>query len=494
MNRQVWSRVFRGCGLGAVVLLCACGLIPEKQELVPLSPHPAGLGKSVAGLRTGAAFRPGDWPADEWWRGFGDEQLDRLIEEALARNPGMAIAEARVRLAREAVNYARSATAPSLDLNASVSREHFSQHDLIPPEFAGSTVSVGRGTLDFSYDFDLWNRNRQVWQARLGEAYATAAEQAQARLILSTAVARAYAGLQSDQARLALAKEALGWRAEELGLAQSRFDRGLESLGAVQQARALTEFARQALAGLEQQVTLDRTTLANLVGRGPDGSAEITGPSLRIDEAFPLPGRLDLDLLGRRPDIVALRWRVQAAAEEVGAARASFYPNFNLLALIGLQSIDLSRWLAAGSAIAAVGPAVHLPLFDGGGRRATLHARHAEYDIAVNQYNQAVLDGTREVVDRLVDLQSLHERRIQQASALRAKTEFYRLTRSRYRRGLNDYASVLNAGQDMLEQRDAAIGLEEGRIQATLGLIKALGGGYRTPSPEEEKSKGASNG
>jgi NodT family efflux transporter outer membrane factor (OMF) lipoprotein len=488
VNGPVWSRVLRRCGLGAVALLWGCVATPEKQALAPPSAGPAEFGKSVADLRSGAAFRSGDWPADQWWRGFGDARLDRLIEEALTHNPGMAVAEARVRLAREAANYARAATGPSLDLNASVTREHFSKHDLIPPEFSGTTVSVGRATLDFSYDFDLWNRNRHVWQARLGEADATAAEQAQARLILSTAVAGAYAGLQSDQARLALAKEALAWRAEQLSLAQSRFRRGLGDADAVQQARALAEFAQQAVTEMEQRVTLDATALSNLVGRGPDRAMEVASPSMRVDETFPLPQRLDLDLLGRRPDVVALRKRVEAAAQEVGAARADFYPNLNLLALIGLQSVDLSQWLTAGSAIAALGPALHLPLFDGGGRRATLNARHAEYDIAVGQYNQAVLDATREVVDRLVDLQALRERRAQQQSALRAKTESYRLAQSRYRHGLIDYAGVLNAGQDVLEQRNAAIGLEEGRIQATLGLIRALGGGYRAPSTEEEKS------
>jgi NodT family efflux transporter outer membrane factor (OMF) lipoprotein len=244
---------------------------------------------------------------------------------------------------------------------------------------------------------------------------------------------------------------------------------------------------------MEQQVTLDGTALSNLVGRGPDRAMEVASPSMRVDETFPLPERLDLDLLGRRPDVVALRKRVEAAAQEVGAARADFYPNLNLLALIGLQSVDLSQWLTAGSAIAALGPALHLPLFDGGGRRATLNARHAEYDIAVGQYNQAVLDASREVVDRLVDLQALRERSAQQQSALRAKTESYRLAQSRYRHGLIDYAGVLNAGQDVLEQRNAAIGLKEGRIHAILGLIRALGGGYRAPSTEEE-NKGASHG
>lgn len=440
--------------------------------------------KSVNIARAGPAFRPGDWPVEEWWSSFRDEQFNRLVAEALAHNPSIQVAAARVRAAQEAAAYARAATQQTLDLNGSVNRRHFSQHELVPASFAGSTASQGRITLDFTNDFDLWDRSRHILQARLGEAQATLAEEAESRLILSIAVVQAYFRLQSDLARLKLVRDALAWREEELALARSLSDKGLESPRLMEQARAKQEQTMQTAVGLEQQIRLDKTALANLMGKGPDAAVEIAAPTIHVDKAFPVPENLAIDLLGRRPDVVALRWRVEAVAQEVGAAKTRFYPNFNLAALVGLQSIPLAHWLTAESAIASLGPAIYLPLFDGGARVATLNARYAEFDIAVAQYNQAILDASREVVDRLGNLQSIQQKCLLQEKVLAAKREIYLLAQSRYRHGLSDYASVLRAGQDLLEQRSSEIELEESRFQATLALIKALGGGYRMPSSD----------
>lgn len=480
------SRALEFCILGLATLSSGCASVPEKTFSVPLLQAPE-FQKSADAAQAGAAFRPGDWPAEEWWRSFHDEQLNRLVAEALAHNPNMQVAASRVRAAQETAAYARAATQPALDLNGSVNRRRFSQNELVPAAFAGTTANQGRTALDFSYDFDLWDRNRHILQARLSEAQAALAEQAESRLILSTAVSQAYFRLQGDQARLKSALDALALRMEQLGLARSLSDRGLESLRVVEQAKVELEQTQQAVEGLEQRIRLDKTALANLAGKGPDAAAEIAVPAVRLDETFLVPRNLALDLLGRRPDVVACRWRVEAAAQTAGAAKARFYPNLNLAALIGLQSIELSRWLTAGSAIALLGPAVSLPLFDGGARVAALNQRYAEYDIAVAQYNQTVLNATREVVDRLGDLQTIQRKRLLQEKVVAAKRETYRLAQSRYRHGLSNYTSVLRAGQEMLEQLDSEIELQEGHLQAVLALINALGGGYQTP-PSEGKS------
>lgn len=487
MSRQPSSRVHKFfCIVGLATLLCGCASVPEKDVSVPPL-RAREFEESVQTAQAGAAFRTDDWPAEEWWRSFHDEQLNRLVAEALAHNPSMQVAAARVRAAQEAAAYARSATQPTLDLNGSVTRRRFSQHELVPASFAGTTINQGRATLDFSYDFDLWDRNRHILQARLSEAQATLADQAESRLILSTAVAQAYFRLQNDQARLKLARDALAWREEELALARSLSDKGLESLRMVEQARAELEQTQQTTVGLEQQTRLDKTALANLTGKGPDAAAEIAAPpAVRLDKAFPVPRNLTLDLLGRRPDVVALRWRVETAAQEAGAAKTRFYPNLNLAALIGLQSIPLAHWLTAESAIASLGPAIYLPLFDGGARVANLNTRYAEYDIAVAQYNQAILDATREIVDRLGNLQSIQQKWLLQEKVLAAKQEIFQFAQSRYRHGLSDYTKVLRAGQEVLEQRNSEIELEESRLQATLALIKALGGGYRMLSSEDK--------
>jgi NodT family efflux transporter outer membrane factor (OMF) lipoprotein len=295
-------------------------------------------------------------------------------------------------------------------------------------------------------------------------------------------VAQAYFRLQGDTARLELAGAALALREQEFGLARSRLKRGLEDSRAEANAAAELEQARQTLAGLEQRIRLERTALAQLTGQGPDAALEISAAGLPQEEAFPLPADLALELLGRRPDVEALRWRVEAAAQEIGAARARFYPNLNLIALIGLQATGLSHLLSAASAIASIGPALELPLFDGGQRAAGLNARYAEYDLAVAQYNQAVLDATRDAVDRLSELQTLQLQSGQQEKVLAATQELQRSAESRHRHGLADYGPVLQSGRRLIAAREAGVALAEQRRQAALALIRALGGGYRKPA------------
>jgi NodT family efflux transporter outer membrane factor (OMF) lipoprotein len=229
----------------------------------------------------------------------------------------------------------------------------------------------------------------------------------------------------------------------------------------------------------EEQIAMTRNQLAALSGNGPDAGLALERPALSAAAATAaLPSTLPADLLGRRPDVVAQRWRVEASARDIAAAKAQFYPNVNLVAFVGLQSLGFSNWLSSGSAIAGAGPAVRLPLFDGGRLRGNLAGRNAEFDLAVEQYNQTVVDALRDVVDQLTLLRSMAARSRESEAALGHAEESYALAVERYRGGLSSQLQVLAAESQVLAQRSLAADLRARALDASVGLIRALGGGY----------------
>jgi len=196
-----------------------------------------------------------------------------------------------------------------------------------------------------------------------------------------------------------------------------------------------------------------------------------------------LPSTLPAELIGRRPDIAAARWRIEATSHEIASAKAEFYPNVNLVAFIGLQSLGASNLLSAASRVAGAGPAVTLPIFDAGRLRANLAGRDAEYDIAVEQYNQMVADAMRDVVDQLVSARSVDEQRIELRAAIGTAQEAYDLALLRYREGLGNYVQVLSAEQPLLFQRSLEADLDARALEIDINLVRALGGGFESPLP-----------
>lgn len=426
-------------------------------------------------------FVEGDWPQSNWWSTFGDPKLDALVSRALADNPSLHAAEARVRGARSLAEATRSSLFPRLDVNASASSQRTSENDVIFGPFGGQWINQGRATLDFSYEFDFWGRHRNELRAALGEARAAHADAAAARLVLAAAVAQTYFQLQTDIAAADLARQTLTERESLSTLNRERARRGLEATIPVRQSDEQVASSRVEVSAAETAVQVDRHALAALLGLGPDATLDVQ-PSLRTyDAPVPLPTNLPANLLARRPDVAAQRFRVEAAAARVGAARADFYPNLNLAAFIGLESetLDGFRVFDQGSRIAGVAPALSLPLFDAGRRRANLQARYDEYDLAVTQYNQTLVDAVQQVSDRIVSLRAIRQQLTNQADAHAAAADAYRLTLDRYRAGLTNYLDVLINEERLLAERQRQVQLEGRSLSLVVEVFRALGGGYR---------------
>jgi NodT family efflux transporter outer membrane factor (OMF) lipoprotein len=235
---------------------------------------------------------------------------------------------------------------------------------------------------------------------------------------------------------------------------------------------------RQEIALLDEQIAINRHALAALLGAGPQ-AADGIAPTFAARATPALPATLPADLLGRRADIAAARWRVEAATRDIDAAKAEFYPNLNLTAFIGFQSLGLAKWLLAGSQMAGIGPAVHLPIFDGGRLKGNLRVKNADFDAAVEDYNAKLIDALRDVADQLASTGYIDTQAREQQAALTAAEGAYDLAQQRYRAGLSTYLTVLTAQLAVEQQRRGAIDLKARRYALDIELARALGGGFR---------------
>jgi NodT family efflux transporter outer membrane factor (OMF) lipoprotein len=422
------------------------------------------------------------WPADDWWRAYNDPQLSQLIDTALASSPDMAQAKARLEKADAEAGVARAALAPAISAGGNIGETEQSLNEGFPPAFE-QYLPKGwhpdpQVSLNFSYEIDFWGKNRDTLAAATSETKAAAADAAEARLTLSTAVAAAYADLTRLYAERDVAERSVASRQETFDLADRRVANGLDTQAELQQAAAGVPEARAQMAAIDEQIALTRNQLAALMGQGPDAGLAIARPPAAAPKAFGLPDHLAADLLGRRPDIVAAKWRAEAASKRIGAAKAEFYPNVNLSALIGYESLGLSKFFEPNSQYGSYGAAVSLPIFEGGRLRANLRGARADYDDAVASYDATLVEALRQVADAAASQKALSDRLAQSRDALSHDEAAYKVARLRYEGGLANYQSVLLSEDAVLQARRDVVDLEARAFSLDIQLIKALGGGF----------------
>ena len=430
--------------------------------------------KSLAGVAASGAA----WPANDWWRSFNDSQLDQLMDEALADSPTLKIAAARTRKALAFADNARSALYPQVNADLEITRERFPERGLVPPPFAGSWSTLHQLQATLNWELDFWGKNHAAYDSALGQARATAVDAYAARLALSTNIAQAYVQLQRAYLQLDVAEATLKEREQLYALTRDRNAAGIDSRLELKQAESALPATREQIAQLQETIQLTRNQLAALLGQGPDRGLAIARPTATALAAVALPSTLPAELLGRRPDLIAQRARVEAAQKDIASAKAEFYPNVNLMAFVGLQSFGGAGFLSAASRMMGFGPAVSLPIFDAGRLRANLAGKNADYDIAVEQYNQTLADAIRDVVDQLASFRSVDEQRRQQVQAQATAQEAYDLALLRYREGIGNYLQVLSAEAPLLTQQGLDADLRSRQLTLAINLIRALGGGF----------------
>ena len=433
------------------------------------------------------------WPTAHWWSDYGDAELDRLVEQALAGQPTLKTAQARLQLARASVDAAGAARYPRLDGEADLTDQRFSENGIFPPPLAGSTHWLNNAQVNATWELDLFGRQRAALDSSIGQLRAAEADEQAARVQIASSVATAYFNLAGLFEARQVAVESQQQREQVLALVRQRINAGLDTVVELRQAEGLIAQSSVEIEALDEAIGRARHALAELTGQNPQ-ALDTFSPTLVAVRAKPMPQGLPADLLGRRADLVAQRWRVESALRDVDVARTQFYPNINLTAFIGLNSIGFDKFIDTTSRTYGAGPALRLPIFDAGRLRANLRAKSADVDAAVEGYNGALLHALREVADELTSLQSLERQRRAQEDATKAADAAFELARQRYEAGLGNFLVVLTAQTNVLAQRRAATDLKTRQLASEIALNRALGGGFEIepqtlPAPIKSASR-----
>lgn len=420
------------------------------------------------------------WPLPSWWLQYQSAALTQLVERALASSPDIAAAQARFEQASASVRLAAAASGVKLDANATLARQRLSDNGLLPPQLLGfnwySSADLG---LNARYSFDWWGKLAAGRRTAESDLQAAAAERDVASLTLASAVAESYFGWQTDNARIDLAQ----LRVVELerNLRIVRAQQRAELAGGDEFERANHELldAFDHRNSLETSRRLRLVTLAALLGCLPAELPDLQPaplPEIRTE----LPPDVSLNLMSRRPDLRASRWRIESAAANVETARAGFLPDISLNALLGFSSRQLGELLDTGSLAPAFSAAVNLPLFDGGRLRAQHAREQARLAAAVATYHAALVAAAREVntglTERAAWTGQLQLRDAQLASAGRRRA----LADGRLRSGVTDARPVVRATLEWLTASDTRVITRFAQLSSDLALIRALGGGYDT--------------
>jgi NodT family efflux transporter outer membrane factor (OMF) lipoprotein len=445
--------------------LAACvsssGIAPKAQTLQPNQQPLAGL-----------AVAP---QSERWWEVFGDTQLNELVEAALRDNPSLAVAQARADRANIVIRGAEAAYGPNVVLSGQPMMQRFQEHYIYPPPLAGTVGTNNRFGLDFSGEIDFWGKHRAaLHNAEALEKLALAEYQA-SRLLIASSLVRTWGELDRLTRQHQLVERQLQVREESLGLLKLREKAGFEPGIDRAQGEGSTASLRAELRTLEERSVLQRHLVAVLAGREPGEGDKLRAPSMREVPAS-LPAQLPAELLARRPDVAASRWRVEATTQDAAVTKASFYPNVNLVGFLGFQSLGLENWLLVGSRTYNIGPAISLPIFDAGRLRATYGVKTADIDAAVAQYNQTLLDGLREIVDDLTQLQGTALAQVEQQTALDKSRDVERMLGLRESKGMSNRLPVLNASVQRITAERAMVDLAARRFDTSVQLIRATGG------------------
>ncbi|MGC1548362.1 MAG: efflux transporter outer membrane subunit [Rhodanobacter sp.] len=469
--------------VGVTLVLAGCassgGLHPDGT---PIDPSSLKAERSLANVQVSAAA----WPQNDWWTGLGDPQLNALIAEALHDNPSLAVADARARGAQAEAGAADAARQPTLNVGASIAEARIPT--TLPPLGNGHTAPAKYVYGSFKWDLDVWGGQRAAWEAALGQARAAQIDAQAARIELSTNVARGYVQLGYAYAQQDVATAELQRATEARDLTHQRVEAGIDNQMQLKQSDSEVASAQGQKAVADRAIDAARSALSVLLGKGPDRGLDIGRPHLVPSDALSVPSNVSVDLVGHRADLVAARWRVEAAGKDIKSAKTAFLPNVNIGAMAGLIALGGGNLFQMPARFYEAAPAISLPIFDGGRLRSNLNGKDAQYDLAVAQYNQTLVSAINEVSDDYDAINSLQQQVDAEQRALDAASDAWKLSEQRYKSGIGSYLEALSVRQQLLaaEQRMAALHAQQ--VDLSVQLIQALGGGYRPQAGDADVS------
>lgn len=481
--------------IGALRALSACALSLSLSGCIGtwgIAPQSKTLQANQ--LATDTAIREADrdahWPAQQWWRAYGDPQLDRWMDLAVAGSPSLAMAAARVRQAKAMAGVVESAERLQANGEATLKRHNWPEDQFYGPgALSGANTWDNNAAIGLSYALDLWGRERNATEQALDQAHMRAAEARQAQLELHDNVVRTYIQLSLHFAQRDIVQAELEQQEQILALARRRLEAGIGTHLDVSQAEAPLPETHRQLDSLDEEIALTRNQLAALAGMGPGEGASLQRPTLRLAAPLSLPSALPAELVGQRPDVVASRWQVAAQARGIEVAHAGFFPNVDLVGGLGFIATGGGplEFLTGRKFNYNVGPAISLPIFDGGRLRAQLGEASAGYDMAVAHYNETVVGALKGISDQLIRRESMAQQAHFAAESVAAAQKTYDIATVAFQRGLTDYLNVLNAQTLLFRQQQIQQQVQAARLSVHAELVTALGGGLGAGSdvPDE---------
>ncbi len=466
--------------LAILCLLSSCCIsISKKERTKNFRPTPSLQESREKALQT-TSFKEGLWPAKNWWKEYDSKELTCLIEMALKNNPSILAVRERINFAKNESIIARSALFPFIYFDAGDQWQYLSQSGLF--RHLNPNIPLNNNQIDFSlsftYEFDFWYKYRNLYNAALGRQRASIAESAQVDLITSVALAQSYFALQTNFLRRRLYQELYDVRLKYFNLQTRLLKNALYSKLTPLLSEEAVFQAQQWLYDINQEIAVDKHIINILAGRGPDAPLCGEGPLPVLPIQLSLPKNISSDLLARRPDLMAQIWRVDALAYDVGAAKADFWPDINITALIGFQAgswNNLFEWIS--KTVGAI-PGLSLPLYTAGMIGANVDAKQALYNEAVFQYNDLILKSLQQVADLLAIGRAVYGEKEKQSQIVANSSYRYELTLLRQKKGLDSALIAYQFQEELIQKQLEDVKLLYQQYMVSVSLIKALGGGY----------------
>lgn len=473
---QLLARI---CLSVCLLIVTACQYLSQKPQARDLIDPPS---IDIENSLESGYFTIGDWPQDEWWTFFDSPQLNGLMQEALAYNPTILAVQQRIEAANEVALVARSKLFPWLAFDAVYENQYLSKNGLfraLNPQIP-LYAKLYDLKLTLNYDFDFWGKYRELFKAALGNRMAQEAEEAEVKLIVTTSIAQAYVALKQNQIRRDLVNQLILVRKDIYELQDFLQEKSLASKLVVLSSEENLYEAKKLLWAVEEQLAISQHQLNVLAGRSPNASLDIGCATLSPIGSLSIPCNLSLDLLARRPDLMAQIWRAESLAHQVGAAKTEYYPDISLSAFLGLESVIGSRLFKSSSFTDDLRPALHLPLFTAGAIQANIDTQMALFREAIFEYNQLLLTSAQQVADDLALAASLFKQKRDQAELLKSANGRSELTDLLYRKGLSDQITVDIVKEEVINAELEDLDITYNQYIAMIQLIKDLGGGYES--------------
>jgi multidrug efflux system outer membrane protein len=458
------------------IALAGCASVPPDRNALAR--------RDIAGAELSANIKLAQegWPQAQWWTAYHDEQLNAIIKQALASGPSLEVAAAHIGSARSSLSRSVADLGISGAVNGNANRQRYSGTGLFPAPIGGAWFTEETLRLDLRYNFDWWGKNRAQVSAAVGELNAGRAAYAEAEQALAASIAQSYFRLQGAWARLANTDQLAATQEALVQDRAKRIARGLANADEQRAAEAELNLIRKQQAQLKADIEHEREALRALAGADNTALADLK-PVAVSPAPHALPARLGMELLARRPDLQAARWKLEASLSKIDAAKAAFYPDVNLTGSIGLNSVKAEDLLQLASRTLYIGPSVSLPLFDSKRLDAQLDGARTNRNERIAEYNQTIVEAVREVAQGGAQLQGIDQQIVQQSAATALARAQLASAQARMDRGLANNSSVLNARLSLLKQRDADLYLQQVQLLAEVALTNALGGGYHEEAP-----------